>query len=201
MKIEARHVAFLPVLPWFGRKRMTFVGRTNTLQLLETALVIEGQRKMLALYVVDLFFQQALSEWTMVTVPYSRIERCRYYPRWLARVITIALFTLPTLVGLVISVPFLWQTVDFFSLATPVLLFGLLLLSIYVVLRLLPSRYVLQFRRPDGRLVRTHFRIKTRKLRHAFDQRLAANRKSAGLPRPTDSGRFVLDVQAATRES
>ena len=65
MKIEAKHVRFLPMLPWFGRRRIHFVGKSNTLQLLETALVIEGQRKMLGLYVIDLFFQQALSEWTI----------------------------------------------------------------------------------------------------------------------------------------
>src|SRR5438477_11584329 len=119
MKIEAKHVLFLPVLPWFGRHRMTFVGRTNTLQLLDTALVVEGPRRMLALYGVDLFFQQALSEWTMVTVPYSRIERCRYYRRWLARGFALAWFVLPTAVGLVFSVlSWFWESPDVLSLMT-----------------------------------------------------------------------------------
>jgi hypothetical protein len=202
MKIEAKQVRFLPMLPWFGRRRIRFVGKANTIQLLETALVIEGQRKMLALYVIDLFFQQALSEWTMVTVPYSLIESCRYSRRWVVRGLFATLFIMPVVVFLVLSVLWVGQTPgDAMSLMTPVLLFGLLLLSLYALLRIFPSQYVLRFRRADGRLVRTHFRIKSRAVRRAFEQRLETNRTAAGtssMATPTQMADTVAPMARTT---
>ena len=179
MKIESKHVRFLPVLPWFGRRPVRFVGTANTLQLLETALVIEGQRKMLGLFWIDLFFQQALSEWTMVTIPYSRIERCRFSRQLLVRGLFLLVFVLPAVISLIVSIPVFWMTSDAVSMSLPLLTFALILLEIYAIVRILPSRFTLRFRRADGRLARTHFRITSRIQRRIFEQRLDANRKAA----------------------
>src|SRR5262249_2821755 len=97
MKLEARHVRFLNVLPWFTRRRVRFVGGANTLQLLETALVVEGYRQRLFLPVADLLLRQALSEWTTVTVPYSRIVRHRYNRKILMRLLVLAVLWGPLL--------------------------------------------------------------------------------------------------------
>jgi hypothetical protein len=56
MKIDARNIRFLvPLLPLPGRRRLRPVGRGNTLQLLETALVIEGHVRRFYLPVADQF--------------------------------------------------------------------------------------------------------------------------------------------------
>ena len=68
MKLEARQVRFRATFPWFTRRRLLFVGKRNTLQLLETALVIEGYLMRLFFPVLGFLFTQALSEWTTVTV-------------------------------------------------------------------------------------------------------------------------------------
>src|SRR5262245_52597348 len=87
MKIAAKHVRFVPVMPWFARRRLRLIGRANTIQLLETALVIEGLEQTIGLFLIDLLFRGALSEWTTVTVPYSRIVRFKYSRQWLARIV------------------------------------------------------------------------------------------------------------------
>ena len=87
MKLEARHVRFRASLPWFTRHRMLFVGKRNTLQLLETALVIEGYLMRLFFPLVDAFFRRPLSEWSTITVPYSRILRFKHAPMIIPRVI------------------------------------------------------------------------------------------------------------------
>src|SRR5258708_7938205 len=137
MKLDAKDVRFVGVLPWFRRRGLRFVGRGNTIQLLETALVIEGNQKTIGLILIDLLFQQALSEWTTVTVPYSRVESCRFSRMWLAKLV----FLTPIVVFGV--VPCLWFTLmsssrgsglsamEALSLALP--MFGFVLLAIYIV--------------------------------------------------------------------
>ena len=185
MKLEAKNVTFLPVLPWFGRRSAHFVGRGNTIQLVETALVIEGNRKTFGLPIIDLLFQQALSEWTTITIPYSRVESCRHTTLWKAKIAflsCVALFVvLPCFATMGLSLTSGLNADDLVVMALP--LFGVALLTVYVLVRFLGSRHHLVFRRPNGRRVKTSFRIRKRALREAFDQRLAANRRAAASDR------------------
>ena len=179
MKIEANQVLFLPVFTWFRGQVLRFVGRSNTIQLLETAMVIEGQRQTLSYVVIDFLFQQALSEWTTVTIPYSRIVRCRWSTRWIARGLFLTLVVLPAAVALAITAPEMLRTPDALSLSMPLLLLGLVLLSAYLLMRILPAQYDLVYRRPNGHPARTRFRIKSRARRREFEQRLESYRQAA----------------------
>jgi hypothetical protein len=180
MKIDAKHLRFLAVSPWFSRRRLRFLGNTNTMQLLETALVIEGYQKTIGYPVIDFLFQWAMCEWTTVTVPYSRIVQCRYSRRWLSRAIFFAVVDLPALVFVILAFIAQGRDFDFVAAATSaVLLVALLAMSFWFMFRFLPARYSLAFRRADGRRALTRFRIKSREVRSAFEQKLESNRKAA----------------------
>ena len=78
MKFGPRDLRFAyPVWASF-RGVVVFIGRRNTLHLQETALVIEGDLLRFQLPVIDWFVRRVFCEWTMLTVPYSRIVRHRY---------------------------------------------------------------------------------------------------------------------------
>ena len=53
------------------RRRLTFLGRGNTLFLQETALVIEGNLLRFKLPVLDRYIQRAFCEWSTVTITVS----------------------------------------------------------------------------------------------------------------------------------
>jgi hypothetical protein len=184
MKIDPRHVRFIPPsLPRPGRKQLFFVGRQNTVQALETALVFEGYLKRLSMPVVDYFFLRILSEWTTVTVPYSRILRFRHVNLWGWRLVLTALFCLPVLLLL----PSAFDAYDDGASLALEVGFALLalVLSLYLNLRLLRPRFQLLFQSADGRQVFVAFRIPSRRRREEFEQLMARNRAAAaGLPRP-----------------
>jgi hypothetical protein len=179
MKIDAAHLHFAaPFLPSPGRKRPWFIGGRNTIQLLETALVIEGYRKRLGLPVVDLFFQQALSERTMLTIPYSRIGQYRYSRRWGWRIFWTILSWLPLLFPLALLAGRDPDPAGAVAFAVPLLFLGVVL-TLYVNLRVLRGHNVLLFLEPDGRQALLRFRIRPRKLQQAFQKLLESNRKAA----------------------
>jgi hypothetical protein len=204
MKLAANQVrVFPPFFPRPGRRRLLFAGRRNTVQLLETALVIEGYRQRLRLPVIDLFFRQALSEWTTVTVPYSRIVRFRPARLLVARLLLALLCWLPALFVLLATVGelmtfnvVLWGDVALMALmALPAL--GL---TLYVNSRL-RSRYQLLFRRADGGVSAVALRIPSRKVRKAFAARLEENRRAAAAftPRGAPSEKAVPQASAGGR--
>lgn len=178
MKLEAKQVYFLPVGWWITRRELRFVGKMNTIQLLETALVIEGQRKTISYPIIDFLFQQALSEWTTVTVPYSRIIKCRYSRRLVTRSIFLLVVALMATLMIFGSIQASFSLFETLLMTIPFLV-ALVCLSFYTWFRILPARYNLLYRRADGKRALTRFRVKTRVLRQAFDERLNANRQAA----------------------
>jgi hypothetical protein len=179
MKIAARHVRFLlPFFPWPGRRRLPLVGSGNTIQLLETAVVIEGHVKRLGMPVVDRFFQRVLSEWTTVTIPYSRILRHRVAHFLVLRVLLTTLLWLPALLPLLALVG---PGVDVGAVLYVAGMLGLLalVLSLYLNLRFLAPRNYLLYQQADGRRMLTAFRIGSRKRQEAFAALLENNRQAA----------------------
>jgi hypothetical protein len=76
MKFGPKGVRFTNPVMTLAGKCLTFLGRQNTLHLQETALVVEGDLRRFSLPIFDLFIQRALCEWSLVTIPYSRIVFC-----------------------------------------------------------------------------------------------------------------------------
>jgi hypothetical protein len=213
MKLDAKDVKFVGIIPWVDRRSMRFVGRGNSIQLLETALVIEGNQKTIGLIVVDLLFQQALSEWTTVTIPYSRVEGLQFKRLWLQKLLFLTPFFLclwlpclaVTIGGAVVAVakpdsfrPKTNQSDSKLELSsggasspieeTPWILpltLGLELAvataaGIFIAVRFLGARHYLTFFRADGQRMLTCFAIRKRAMRKAFEERLEANRQTAG---------------------
>jgi hypothetical protein len=186
MKIDPRYVRFMPpflTLP--GRPRLWFVGRGNTIHLHETAVILEGYLKRLGMPLVDLFFLRVLSEWTTVTVPYSRILSYRFINR---RVLRYASFVVVWMLPALCLLTLLWETGDVSPMVYMAILLALLalLLTLYLRYRLLAPRNHLLYQRADGRRVSVTFRITSRKRQEEFTALLESNRRAAGgLARPT----------------
>jgi hypothetical protein len=154
------------------------------LQVQETGLVVQGHLQKLSMPVLDIFFRPMVSEWTTVTVPYSRILflRARRFIVW--RVLLTLLGCLPLLIYLGV-----WlisaaanpgpARLDGFSLYVSVLL-GLLalVLALYFNCRMLVARHYLLFEEPGGSMALLAFRIKRVKLRRRFVELVENNRRT-----------------------
>jgi hypothetical protein len=189
MKVLSRQVRFIAVSwrPW--RKAPRFIGRSNTVQVLETAVVIEGYLKRLSFPVLDWLFQQALSEWTTMTIPYARIVSFQDRNAAGVRMLRLGCVIVPALVcalGITLSAVAGAQetqglTEDFFaSWAYIGLMFGVLglLMGMVVWIHFRP-RIKLAFRLADDRLGIVAFRIRPRALQQKFVELVQRNRRAA----------------------
>jgi hypothetical protein len=172
MKLDARQFRFsVPFATFSARRLVKLGGKRGSLHLQETALVAEGELLRFTFIIgLEWLFRRALSEWTMVTVPYSRIQTVRISKLWPLRILS-ALFV----VAWIALTAYLW-TSDF---APPVMVFGFAgtLLLAYVNLRVRKSIHV-EFWRRDRRR-RLVFQIPRRALRESFLKTLRDHREAA----------------------
>ena len=193
MKIEPRHLRFFSMWPHVWWRRLRFLPRGNSLQIQETGLVVQGHLQKLGMPLLDLFFRALVSEWSTVTVPYSRILFLRPRRFIVARVLLTLLACLPLLLyfgpWLVTAavnpgrVPLDGVT------AYVALLLALLalVLGAYVDGWLLVARHYLLFEEPGGSLALLAFRIKSARLRRRFVELVDNNRRTTQAflpPRP-----------------
>ncbi len=165
MKIASRNVTFLPSMPWPTRRGLNFGRSGSSLHLQETALVVEGCLQRLFFPVLDRFFQQALSEWTAVTVPYSRILQYGYDSRLLARILLTSVLCIPlALLGLA-------------GAGLLVLPMGLLVLVLSLIV-FSPRSWIL-YRQADGGKAIICFHIGSSKRRREFEETLEKNRAAS----------------------
>jgi hypothetical protein len=174
-------------------KRLAFVGRQNTIHLQETALVVEGDLMRLRLPFFDWMVQRALAEWSMVTIPYSRIGRHTYATYIVWRVLC-WLVTIPV-VGL-IMMPFVMMAgeADPYFLLVGVVLLVLVGVLIHLLFR---PRHILRFLHADGKPRVICFYFRSRKQRLKFTELLKENRKAAGDALP--AGERPADAKGAAR--
>jgi hypothetical protein len=191
MKLAKKQVwVFRPALPWPGRRRLPFFSRRNTVQLLETALVIEGYQQRLRWPVLDMFFREALCERTMVTVPYSRIVGFRLNRMLVPRLLLALLLWLPAALIALSTALDSYGSFDVFGSLCPLLLYGVgALVVTLLMLYWLSPRYHLLHRRADGGLSVVALQIRPRKLREAFVTRLEENRRAAASTVPPTAAR------------
>lgn len=174
MKFGPRDLRFtLPVWASF-RGVIVFIGRRNTIHLQETALVIEGDLLRFRLPIIDWFVRRVFCEWTMVTVPYSRIVRhryCRY------RAVKVLWWLLVAGVGALLLV----FGGEYRGVGLVVLVLCVLGLLLHFVFR---PRHVLTFRGADGKRRLVCFRITSRPQRQKFTGLLKANLGAVRALRP-----------------
>src|SRR5262249_48435011 len=144
------------------RKGLAFVGRQNTIHLQETALVIEGHLLRFKLPIVDRFIQRAFCEWSMVTVPYSRILR-HTYRRYL--IVKVLCWLFVAALAPLLGYAHLVLRVDLYSVMMPGLLLFLVGLLFHLLFR---PRHFLVFRGADGKRYVVCFRFTSRKQRQQF---------------------------------
>jgi hypothetical protein len=186
MKLDSRQFRFtVPFATFSARRLVRLGGKRGSLHLQETALVAEGELLRFTFIIgLEWLFRRALSEWTMVTVPYSRIQAVRISKLWPLRVLS-ALFV----IGSIALIAYVWNS-DF---APPIMVFGFAgtLLLAYVNLRVRKSIHVEYWRKDRRR--RLVFQIPRRVLRQSFLSTLGAHQEAARqfrLPAPelTSSG-------------
>jgi hypothetical protein len=170
MKFGPRELRFTyPVWASF-RGLVVLVGRRNTLHLQETALVIEGDLLRFQLPIIDRFVRRVFCEWTMVTVPYSRIVRHKYCTYRTAKVLWWLLVAAAAgFLGFVLATLPKKEPAALAALMLVLVVLGLLL---HFVLR---PRHVLTFRGADGKRRLVCFRFTGRPQRNQFICLLTAN--------------------------
>jgi hypothetical protein len=179
MRLDPKKVRFvLPTLHLGLRANaLRFVGRENTVQLSETALVVEGNLLKVGLLGIELLFRRALAEWSSVTIPYSRVTRARLVRFPLLRLMALLLFCVCGVCTLLATAGALHGT----DPNAPIWAVVFLVLSLgsgYVVARI-PPRFVITFRSRDGRRTVLMFQVTSRPLRREFDRKLAEYREAA----------------------
>lgn len=152
---------------------LRMVGKQNTVALLETSLVFEGNVLKIGVLGMELLFRAALAEWTSVTVPYSRIVKAKYVRFPVARLFALLLAIAVVAIGALA----LSQSPE---AVVPVAFVGggLLVLCLYMIVRI-PPRFVLSFRSKAGRKTVLQFRVLDADLRRRFQDKLAEYRLSA----------------------
>lgn len=174
MRLDARQVRFTTsFLPTWRTRTLRLGGRRGSVYLQEPALVIEGELLRFHLFGIEWLFRRALSEWTTVTVPYSRIIAVRSTRAWLIRIVMVlALFGTWTGAGFLF---WLAPTADTFTIIAVSVLTVLLG---YVAVRVRPMVAVV-YRTKAGR--RTQLTIWVRKpaTRWAFLDTLEGHRAAA----------------------
>jgi hypothetical protein len=157
-----------------GRRHLRFIGKRHTIQLQETALVIEGEILRLSFPLFDWLFQRALCEWTTITVPYTRIDHFRYHRRWVLRGLLIAF-----LVGLVLfGIAAVKGNPGHDTVIIILFTVGLGLAVLWALIRV-PTYFSVRCRRRDGKEDRFGLTVWPRALRREFAEALEGHRRQA----------------------
>jgi hypothetical protein len=179
MKLGPKQVRFVrPFWPALFGRTLRFAGRRNTIHLQETALIVEGEILRFHYLGLERLFGRALSEWTMVTVPYSRIASVRYRKLIGLRVAIVLAATM--LAILAMRLPWTpreeWTTLD--AVADTLVLIPVVVLA-GLVWWLIRASYLFVFRSKDGTRIRLGFRIRSKAQRLAFDTALQSYREAS----------------------
>jgi hypothetical protein len=179
MKLGPKQVRFVrPFWPALFGRTLRFAGRRNTIHLQETALVVEGEIFRFHYLGLERLFARALSEWTMVTIPYSRIASAKYRRHLALRVGIVVIGAALATLGM--QTPWTpraeWTTWD--AVADALILVPVVVLA-GLIWWLIRASYLLVFRSKDGARIRLGFRIRSKAQRLAFDTALQAYREAS----------------------
>jgi hypothetical protein len=177
MRLDSKKVRLIsPMMPGVFTQGLRFAGREKTVQLQETALVVEGNLLKVGLLGLELVFRRALAEWSSVTIPYSRITRVRYIRLPLLRLIPLAYLGL----WFLLMVFLLTQGRETAMLAVVSFSAGVIpgLLAVFTLFRV-HSRFMINFRSRDGRRTQLLLHISNKKLRRVFAAKLKEYRNAA----------------------
>jgi hypothetical protein len=179
VKLGPKQVRFVrPFWPALFGRTLRFAGRRNTIHLQETALVVEGEILRFHYLGLERLFARALSEWTMVTIPYSRIESVQYRKRVALRIAIVVIAAALAILGMRLpwTTPDKWTMLD--AIADALLLVPVVVLA-GLIWWLIRASYLLVFRSKDGTRIRLSFRVRSKAQRLAFDTALQSYREAS----------------------
>jgi hypothetical protein len=179
MKLGRKQVRFVrPFWPTLFGRTLRFAGRRNTIHLQETALVVEGEIFRFHYLGLERLFGRALSEWTMVTIPYSRIASAQYRKHLGLRIGIVLIGAALATLGM--QTPWTpraeWTT--WHAVADTLLLVPVVVLA-GLIWWLIRASYILVFRSKDGTRIRLSFRIRSKAQRLAFETALQSYREAS----------------------
>ena len=184
MRLDSKRVRFFPPFLQLGiyRVPVRFSGKGSTLQLQETAMVVEGNLLKVGLLGFENYFRAALSEWSIFSVPYSRIESVKTIRFPVLRIVGLILLLIGGFFGaffIINAARFGNIPYELLAIGLPFALFGAL--GFFYV----QPRLKLKIRRADGKATHLFFQIRPRRLREEFleklrEYRLASARFAAG---------------------
>ncbi len=183
MRLDDRNVRFVTpfILVEGRRKKYVRLGRRRgNLHLQETALVVEGELLRFHYFGIEMFFRRALSEWTTVTVPYSRIEVKRP-SHWKAIAVVLAVVAWIVFLSSVAEDAGDWAGGCMCGLAW-------LVPTLYLLWRG-RVRHTVAFRGKDGKLRVLMFKVRPKAVRQQFLATLEAHRKDSLAHAPTPARR------------
>jgi hypothetical protein len=159
-------------------------GRRCSLHLQEPAMVLEGELlRFRLIFGIEWLFRRALSEWTTITVPYSRIMRVRRSRTWLTSIILI----LAICVVLAGPALFILGDVGVFALVAMGAAPPLAIVFGYILVRL-RSTITVVYRSKGGKRTQVTFWVRKRATRRTFLDTLAAHRAAAVQHTPVPIG-------------
>lgn len=162
MRLENRQVRFMvPFLTLHPRRFVKLGGRRGGIQLQETAMVVEGELLCFSFIIgLEWLFRRALSQWTTITVPYSRIQSVKLTRLWPLRV-----FTLLLIAVWIAAIAYLW---DNESAVIPIMVSGAAFLMVMIYVNLRMRRSVRILFRGKERLRLLVFVVRKKTLRQQF---------------------------------
>jgi hypothetical protein len=181
VKIDGKGLVFRTPTAWPGRRRLRFLRKGNTVHLLETALVVEGYQQRFGFPVLDYLFRQALSEWTTVTIPYSRILDYQFRTRFWWRAVGVPLLWLPVLL-LLLSAVYIDHTPGNLAglvLGATGLAGALAVITYFLLTEMLAPRNTLIYQQADGKRAILSFSIRSKPKQAAFTRQLEVNREAS----------------------
>jgi hypothetical protein len=135
------------------RDRLQFFGRTTVLQIHETGFTVEGFVPDVWFPLIMRFIYRTVSEWTMRSIPFSRIQNCEVVSRAFIRfMIAFPLFVFFSVVGL-----WLWSSQPLLSVVLFICGTGV---SYLVLKRALNDYVLIEFVQANGRPCAIRFRFK-----------------------------------------
>jgi hypothetical protein len=180
VKLDPKQVTFLrPFLAGLRSEWLTFSGRRNTVHLQETALVVEGDLLLFKFLGLERFFARAMSEYTTVTVPYSRLVAVKPRRKVVLRTL-VRLAAAGALVMLALAtLDAVWKQSATAAFVAYGLLAALVVLGAWFVLRHLRPSFTIRFRARDGKQQAFVFAVRSVPLWRTFAAALKTYRDAA----------------------
>jgi hypothetical protein len=180
VKLDPKQVTFRrPFLAGLRAEWLTFSGRRNTVHLQETALVVEGDLVLFKFLGLERFFARAMSEYTTVTVPYSRLVAVKPGRKVIARTLVWLAAAGALVMTALATLDAVWKQSSSAAFVAYGLMAAGVVLAAWFLLRRLRPTFTFRFRTRDGKKQAFAFAVRSMPLWRKFAAALKTYRDAA----------------------